>query len=516
MSGAELGLAIAGTTTTVELCFKYGKILLEKYKAFRAAEALIQEAITCVEYHLQTTTWQLNLIRRVWDSLDEEHRYLQDQILRILLSKLEAAVLDISRVEKTYSDTSNSPRKLPTGWKKVKYAFSVKECLDKTLKELEAWQKKFDPLWYLLTRVAASAVDRELARREADRPKPFATVSHLRLMLREEPRIKVSIFLPQEGLATAQRHSIPFSTCQLLERPGSSTLILESAACDSDASDISAFTKDVRNLAGKLKNVEPTVFNLLECAGVVKVRNSATQKPQSFDFLFKFPKHMQHPQSLRKILLSGNEDHSLTARFRLAKQLATSVCYVHTLGYVHKNIRPETVLIFDDGESSLGSLFLVGFTTFRMADVKTLRRGDLAREKNIYRHPDRQGLHPDADYIMQHDIYSLGVCLLEIGLWESFVISDMEDKQSLQQKTRIRPYLTERGSIKSTLTALASDVLPKKMGDKYSQVVVNCLTCLDEDNPDFGDESEFQDEDGVLIAVKYIQKILLQLESISI
>lgn len=25
---------------------------------------------------------------------------------------------------------------------------------------------------------------------------------------------------------------------------------------------------------------------------------------------------------------------------------------------------------------------------------------------------------------MQHDIYSLGVCLLEIGMWKSFVIID--------------------------------------------------------------------------------------------
>jgi hypothetical protein len=28
---------------------------------------------------------------------------------------------------------------------------------------------------------------------------------------------------------------------------------------------------------------------------------------------------------------------------------------------------------------------------------------------------------------MQDDIYALGVCLLEIGLWQSFVICDKED-----------------------------------------------------------------------------------------
>ena len=30
---------------------------------------------------------------------------------------------------------------------------------------------------------------------------------------------------------------------------------------------------------------------------------------------------------------------------------------------------------------------------------------------------------------MQHDIYSLGVCLLEIGLWESFVEYSQEDEE---------------------------------------------------------------------------------------
>ena len=29
---------------------------------------------------------------------------------------------------------------------------------------------------------------------------------------------------------------------------------------------------------------------------------------------------------------------------------------------------------------------------------------------------ERQGVHPEEQLVMQHDIYSLGVCLLEIGL----------------------------------------------------------------------------------------------------
>jgi hypothetical protein len=64
---------------------------------------------------------------------------------------------------------------------------------------------------------------------------------------------------------------------------------------------------------------------------------------------------------------------------------------------------------------------LVGFGNFRDAEGGTLRSGDTLWEKNIYRHPRRQGQKPQDDYIMQHDIYSLGVCLLELGLWESLL-----------------------------------------------------------------------------------------------
>jgi hypothetical protein len=52
------------------------------------------------------------------------------------------------------------------------------------------------------------------------------------------------------------------------------------------------------------------------------------------------------------------------------------------------------------------------------------------------------------------------------------------------------------------------------MGDKYSGVVVHCLTCLDDDNKDFGDKSEFEDEDGIAIGVRYIEKVRALIECI--
>ena len=47
-------------------------------------------------------------------------------------------------------------------------------------------------------------------------------------------------------------------------------------------------------------------------------------------------------------------------------------------------------------------------------------------------------------------------------------------------------------------------------------MVETCLTCLDKDNIDFGDEDEFADEDGVVLGVRYIEKVLGALHQVSI
>lgn len=45
--------------------------------------------------------------------------------------------------------------------------------------------------------------------------------------------------------------------------------------------------------------------------------------------------------------------------------------------------------------------------------------------------------------------------------------------------------------------------------------VETCLTCLDPDNVDFGDEKAFEDENGVLFGARYIEKVLLRLGKLS-
>lgn len=53
------------------------------------------------------------------------------------------------------------------------------------------------------------------------------------------------------------------------------------------------------------------------------------------------------------------------------------------------------------------------------------------------------------------------------------------------------------------------------MGDKYASTVITCLTCLDEDSEELGGE-DMQDADGILVGVRFIEKVLMKLGDISL
>ena len=163
---------------------------------------------------------------------------------------------------------------------------------------------------------------------------------------------------------------------------------------------------------------------------------------------------------------------------------------------------------------------------------------------------------------MQHDIYSLGVVLLEIGLWESFINypprslpfpspsllpTDVAKPAplsiSLDELHPVPPpfVAVQRGerdtikratAIKTQLISLALEKLPAKMGNKYADIVLSCLRCLDRVSGTWSGEIEREgesrvegggfedadvlDEDGIVVGVKYIERVLLKIQEISV
>lgn len=290
---------------------------------------------------------------------------------------------------------------------------------------------------------------------------------------------------------------------------------------------------NARTLARKLQHDNPQTFGLLQCKGYVLPYPKVTE---AVTLVFRPPEDLSTPRSLRELLVNP-PTISLSQRIAIAKDLAKAVGYVHTFGFVHKNVRPESFVVFSAPSNALSG-FLLGFEDFRQYEGWTGRAGDAGPEKNLYRHPSRQGTFPGEDFTMQHDIYSLGVCMLEIGIWASFAAKDylsnwhpldtalLEFPASIADRTN--PVFTAPASIadhtvsdfliqsgKAHLVSLAQSQLPARMGDQYTEIVTTCLTCLDPDNEDFGDSGEFLDEDGIRVGARYIEKVCLDVRNAS-
>ncbi|KAJ0419059.1 hypothetical protein BJY00DRAFT_167733 [Aspergillus carlsbadensis] len=477
---------------------RFGEFVVSKYRTLRDADIEIAEQLLMIEATWTKLTQQLAFLKSVWDKLNAEHQDLQQRILLVLQSRLEVAMLEVSKI-------GSAPNKR----KAAKYAIYIKESLEKTIRDLKAWAAEFDPTWWLILLMADKATDKTINKTiengltDKTRGRSFQAAKHIRDALHTAQPPAGDFYLKEATLNAADRSDIPYSTSQLIVTSSSSsqmTFILDSVDCTAVA-DVSVFSRNVRDLAVRLKKIEPMTFHLLQCLGVSRTRDQVTRRTTSLHFVFKMPQGLYSPKSLRDLLLSSGSP-SLTSRLCLARDLATSVSYIHVLDFVHKNIRPETALVFEDSGSAFGPLFLLGFKTFRTADGKSLRLANTDRIENMYQHPERQGTIPGTDHRMQHDIYSLGVCLLEIGLWTSFVTASATDPSPNIPADSSTPH-------KTYFTTLALENLPNKMGDKYTNVVINCLTCMDPTNEDFGDESEFEDDFGIRIGVKYIEKVSL-------
>ncbi|KAJ3494126.1 hypothetical protein NLG97_g4279 [Lecanicillium saksenae] len=545
----ELALAVVGAA---DLCLKYvvlrgylilkliggniryGKALVELYHDLKTADSSIRERMTFIEATWYRTEKQVEFVRRVAHTMSVDHCRIHIDVLETLKAKLLVAITKIGPLAESW----NSKGSLASGFTKLKYAF-VRESLDKTLTELEKWRDVFDPTWYLIILNKSDIIDSELREEAIMSPQTstgasssaLATVRNIRRTIGGSSTPDTHVTLNEAGLNWETSKDIRHSTTKTVWRTRSEKLFLvDTIVCSSDL-DVPRARADAERLAMKLKQVDPKTFGLLNCQGIIKRKDSATGRLVSIHLVFRLQPRDADAISLREELLRGNS-FSLTTVLGLARRLAMAVSFVHTCGFVHKNIRPETILLFPahinakDRVYALGSAYLMGFDRFRSASFQTLRTGDASWERNLYRHPRRQGIHMHEDYVMQHDVYALGVCLLEIGLWNSFVIETGGEKQVMTPSSLFQFDLSNESfladetlqfgyAVKDNLVRLAKERLPQRMGDLYTAAVITCLTCLDEGNEDFGNEEDMRDEDGVLIGVRFIEKVVFKLAEIS-
>jgi serine/threonine protein kinase len=497
--------------------------LIRKYQAFKNANDRIAELIIKIEGVWVKTETQIDTLREIRDSVNDGLLVFQEECLRRLLVKLGLASVEIQAFIGSDSDTLTLKNLSinVTPLRKVQYSI-VEKHLRRTVHDLEAWHAIFDPSWFLISRIADTRIDRVLTQRTGAKASQSEVnvVKAIREVIRDiksadEPRI--SIFRDNKFLSP-DRILLPESSLALTHLSGTSSEVIVDLTDFPGDVDKSSAAMHVRDLGRLLSQSQPSTLGLLQCIGVVKIRDTAGQLSQ-FEFAFSIPPALKNPASLRRLLMQPPV--SLDAKYCLSKSIARSVMAVHSADFVHKNIRPDTIVVFEENGNPLPVSFLVGFERFRPRAAGTNLTGDMAWEKNLYRHPSRQGIKPEHAYVMQHDVYSLGVCLLEIGLWSSFVTSSVPPQPGplldISEKLTMRNTLQAASDIKALLVTLATENLPSRMGLVYTEVVMSCLTCIDLGTTNmFASEKDLYDQDGILVGVAFIEKILLKLESISI
>jgi len=517
---------LGGVNTVVpanQAC-RIGQNVLAKYETYKDSDTELGEAIIRVQHYWRMIEMEAEVLRNLshLQLLEEKLQLHLNTLFQRLQVKLQEATVAIDSVIGSKEDpkTVSLDRVLckKGGVNKLKFAMGVKKSLDRVLADLKEWHSMLETSWFLLALVRNPAVDRQLTDQNASQSGSVSTLRGLRNAIEcgsgEKREEKCAPIFMKEFELLEGRIPVLYSSGELAKECQTGYTVFIDNLIPDPFENLAAVTKNVRNLARILSAVEPMKFGILACHGVIKICNPPS-KIERFQFVFSIPDSLHTPQSLRELLITGRP-YPLGDCFQLATQLARSVLFVHTANFVHKNIRPETIIVFQtekDG-STLGVPFLVGFEKFRPEDGNTYLTGDSEWEKDLYRHPARQGLFPEELYRMQHDIYSLGVCLLEIGLWDSFVLPDAENGSftlaPILDISKYPPTTRQREKayiLKGQLVHMAKQRLPNKMGSKYTEAVVSCLKCLDGGDNDFGHESEFLDEDGILVGVRYIEKV---------
>jgi hypothetical protein len=238
-------------------------------------------------------------------------------------------------------------------------------------------------------------------------------------------------------------------------------------ASSADTGVVAALEQRVGQLAAIFQHARPSLMYTLSCNGYY-----IDQSNSRFGLIYKSPPGRQDYMRLDTLIQNDPEPtYSLTTRFEIARRLAVAVTFVHGVGWVHKAIQTRRVLLFTKASSdptsapSIGDAFLTGFQDAH--DVhgdSTVREADVSWQAKLYRHPDRHKSQDNAYFTTGHDIFALGVVLLELGLWRLLAIDRYE---ALLRHAGPNEY-------KLFLITMAG-MLDRQMGSLYQSVVKRCL-----------------------------------------
>lgn len=295
-------------------------------------------------------------------------------------------------------------------------------------------------------------------------------------------------------LARGEYRSLASSTSD----PGEVTVLVEKQ--QSEERDVSEVQQTVMELSQILYIPAQESYPHGAKGGVMPILGYTTEP--DLELVFRVPPDVAKADvaTLSDILADHvrNEIVTVPVRLQIAYDIATAVSLVHAARLVHKSIRPDTIIVFHTTPASRDTrfrLFLSEWNLLRSGTGISSRISDNSWTEDIYRHPGRQGLHPEERYHMGHDVYSLGVTLLELGLGEPLVLwSDGKPVPSaiycrtaetigcvtMDQDTESRTKsLRKPTNVRRIILKIAENELAERMGRPYAELAQVCLECVE-------------------------------------
>ena len=256
----------------------------------------------------------------------------------------------------------------------------------------------------------------------------------------------------------------------------------------------------------------PYKLRTLVCIGLFK-----DELNQRYGVVYHIPQYLEElPSRFIQADLSERFPSTLTVlfhrithvldlglRFDLARKLMEALMSLHAVGWLHKDLRSDNILFFpvkpsythgriDGSKKDFGHPYIMGYGLSRPDDVDHGPRETSSarvsphdvsivrtipaivprsrshsplpppKQVDIYQHPNKW-TNPSNRYRHGYDIYSLGVILLEIGLWKSL------------KSLRLGPGYNAEDYRSHILTNLVP-TLNGQCGSIYAGVVKECLT----------------------------------------
>lgn len=179
--------------------------------------------------------------------------------------------------------------------------------------------------------------------------------------------------------------------------------------------------------APQIFDIEKRITDLFQLLNAPKPRDFYTPRclayyedssSDRFGFIFDEPVPGKEASLLS--LLQTPLKPSLTVRLQLACALAKHVFQLLVIDWLHKGLRSENILFSiasPPDHAALWKPYIFGYEYSRPNSMlEVSERPPLPARHDVYRHPDVQSGSTIA-YTWHHDVYSLGLILLEIAKW---------------------------------------------------------------------------------------------------